>query len=311
MRTHTVRLFLCCFLCIAGCSPLEKNLPTEPSAALKEIINKIDQKVFAELSQHLQYKLIRRTLWIALPINKTLFVLSRSDGKSKKNAFDYRVTGKYLGDDNNLNFGYTITEGAPYDPQVRFAPTDEEEKIFTFLYRHALYEFVQQDTSHLELDFVCIDIIDTVNKVGLSYRFNIDDLKKIIFGMVRGIEVNIRMQQEFFYVTDTDVQKNTFLDRKEELTWGDFIANQIQTRVAYSLKDNDAFQNESNVESIENTISQTIVNATKETLQNYPFRNVNKLYIKNIALTKDGPATPKIFYNYELVGTDSTTATPK
>lgn len=291
-------------LFFAGCSSDKGSSSTDASIALQEILKKMDQRIYDELLVRIQHRVINRTLWICLPINKTLFIVKRSDAKAGKNNFDYKVTGKYQTGENDLSFGYSLTEGTPYDPQVRYAPTEEEEKIFTFIYRHALTEFVESETGKLEIDFVCIDIIDTVNKVGLSYRFNIDDLKKILFGMVRGVEINIRMGQEFFYVTDEDVKRNKFCERKKELLWGDFIANQVQTRVTYSLRDNDRFLKETSVDVLEDIVTETVYDATKETLENYPFRDVNKLYIKNIALKKEGGSSSKIYYNYELIPSD-------
>jgi hypothetical protein len=55
------------------------------------------------------------------------------------------------------------------------------------------------------------------------------------------MEIYLRVKQEFSPVSDAAARQNNFCADKKEILWGDFIANQIQTRVAFSLKDNSGF----------------------------------------------------------------------
>lgn len=301
MRTKIVFFALGILFCAAGCGKVKDAAPDYP-AELQQILKKVDERIYNEIGSHIQYKLVGRTLWICVPVNKTLFILKRSEGTKTKNAFDYKVNGSFLSDDRALNFGYVLTEGTPVEPGVRAATSEEAEKITNFLYRYVFYEFTPLDRDKHRIDFVAFDLIDTVNKVGLSYAYYIEDLKKILYGVVRGQEISLRVKQEFSYVSDEDAKRNTYCTNKKEILWGDFIANQIQARAASALKENTGFQRETDSAALEDKILQTVVSSAKETLQYYPFKDFTKLFIKNIALKKDcAPPAPRIFYNYELL----------
>jgi len=302
MRATIVVFALGILLCAAGCGRAKKETVPDYPEELQQILKKVDERIYNEIGSHIQHKLIGRTLWICVPVNKTLFILKRSEGAKTKNTFDYKINGSFLPDDRAFNVGYVLTEGTPVEPGVRAATSEEAEKIANFLYRYVFYEFMPLDRDKHRVDFVALDLIDTINKVGLSYIYYIEDLKKILYTVVRGQEISLRVKQEFTYVSDEDVKRNAYCTNKKEILWGDFIVNQIQARAATALKENAGFQQEADSAALEDKIVQAVVASTKETLQYYPFKDFAKLSIKNIALRKDcALPAPRIFYDYELI----------
>lgn len=269
VKTGVKLLFLIFFLSACNSSVAPSFLKEDITRAIKDICKKEYQlDIVTTLTGH--------TLWVYLPLEN---IISRPE-KPEKYFERFKLESlESLLQDKTLKINYDIRPTPEKEKQQEVSiDKSVNEKIFNILQviRRVLFSMgnANQDTPQ----FFCIVTADIRNGFEIKQSFYFADLKKLSYSFISQTEYQHRIIQETAIAVEIIGDREGRHLEYRDITFEDFIADQIQTRIKLKFQKPEV---EANAD-----IDKEIFKIITYTLGAYRFNNFDLLELTNAATGK-------------------------